>query len=257
MTADPIRFEDVAHLDLVGFPMLGNRRAPGRAVWCVVLDDYGIGRQAVDYLYALGHRSVAHLAGPPGLDDVGRPPARLPRRPAGVRPRRRPRGGEGGPEGLRDAPVAFGSFTYGLTGDYQSGADGMRALLERTPRPTAVFAGRPDHLAVGAYHAIRDAGLRVGEDVSVVAVAGTALAALEPPLTAFDHQRQELGVQAVELLLAQPRESPTLRARRRARGVRVCRAGHAGRAREPAATWNGVPEGLAVEQRRRRDEGKP
>jgi DNA-binding LacI/PurR family transcriptional regulator len=66
-----------------------------------------------------------------------------------------------------------------------------------------VFAAA-DHLAVGAYHAIREAGLRVGEDVSVVAVAGPALAAaLQPPLTAFDHQRRELGVQAVELLLEQ------------------------------------------------------
>ena len=110
VTADPIRFEDVAHLELVGFPyVLLNRRVPGRAVWCVVLDDYGIGRQAVDYLYALGHRSLAHLAGPPGWTTAAD-------RLRGVLDGLRARGLAGasleemdGREGLRDAPVAFGS----------------------------------------------------------------------------------------------------------------------------------------------------
>jgi DNA-binding LacI/PurR family transcriptional regulator len=207
VTADPVRYEDIAYLELVGFPyVLVNRRVPGRAVWAVALDDYGIGRQAVDYLLSLGHRSMAHLAGPRGWNTSDD-------RLRGFLDGLAAHGllGDGdipdlaaeGHGALEAAPVAFGAFTYGVASDYRIGADGMRALLERHPRPTAVFAAA-DHLAVGAYHAIQDAGLRVGEDVSVIAVAGMALAeALRPTLTAFEHQRVEMGVEAVALLIDQ------------------------------------------------------
>jgi DNA-binding LacI/PurR family transcriptional regulator len=45
----------------------------------------------------------------------------------------------------------------------------MRLLLEADPRPTAVFAAS-DEMAVGAVHAVREAGLRVPEDISVIGI---------------------------------------------------------------------------------------
>ena len=43
----------------------------------------------------------------------------------------------------------------------------MKALLSRTPRCTAVFAGN-DSMAYGALQAIAEAGLSVPQDISVI-----------------------------------------------------------------------------------------
>ena len=53
------------------------------------------------------------------------------------------------------------------TYDRASGAEQVRALLERPTPPAALFICS-DHMAIGGYEAIAGAGLRVPEDVSVV-----------------------------------------------------------------------------------------
>ncbi len=209
VTADPLQYAHVAHLELIGFPYVAlNRRIPGYAAWSVVLNDYAIGRQAVDYLYALGHRRIAHLAGPPSLMPAAdrlhgfldglyahgllAAPVAEAEVARGVVP--------------PDALVCFGRLTFGTAPDVAaaSGYEGMRALLAAAPRPTAVFAGS-DFMAAGAYRAIREAGLRIPDDVSVICLShgSTMAAALDPPLTALEYQPQELGRQSLRLLLDQ------------------------------------------------------
>ncbi|MGH2355501.1 MAG: GntR family transcriptional regulator [Chloroflexota bacterium] len=198
VTAEAVRHEDVAYLDLVGFPyVLLNRRIEGHAAWCAVLDDYGVGRQAVDYLYALGHRRLAHLAGPPSVITAA---DRL----------------RGFLDGLRahclfdpsdpaEPLVYHGRFTYDLltSAADQSGYDGMRQLLARDPGITGVFAAS-DSLASGACRALREAGRRVPEDVSVIGMANNPAAPSgRPAITAFDYRTEELGRQAVALLMNQ------------------------------------------------------
>ncbi len=76
-----------------------------------------------------------------------------------------------------------------------------RLLLERTPRPTAIFAG-DDPAARGVYKAARDHGLRIPEDLTVAGFNDTPDAAtLHPPLTSVRVFTAELGRQAAELLL--------------------------------------------------------
>lgn len=73
------------------------------------------------------------------------------------------------------------------------GVNAMQELLAMRTPPTAVLAAS-DTLAFGAMHAIRDAGLTVGKDVSVVGCDDLPLAAhTYPPLTTLHAPHRELG----------------------------------------------------------------
>ncbi|WP_413723014.1 LacI family DNA-binding transcriptional regulator [Sodalis sp. RH23] len=85
-------------------------------------------------------------------------------------------------------------------------AESERALgdfIRRCPpaqRPSAILAGG-DFMAVGAVNALRQAGLRVPQDVSVMSMDGFNLAAIHDiPLTSVHVPRDELGVEAVRTL---------------------------------------------------------
>ena len=68
------------------------------------------------------------------------------------------------------------------------------------PLPTAFLVGG-DFMAAGTINALRQRGLRVPQDVSVMSIDGFNLAAIEDvPLTAVHVPRDELGVEAVQML---------------------------------------------------------
>jgi LacI family transcriptional regulator len=80
------------------------------------------------------------------------------------------------------------------------GYDAMQQLLARTPRPRAVFATN-DMMAVGAMMAIRDAGLRIPQDVAVAGYDDITVARLlHPPLTTVAQFPERLGRRAAEML---------------------------------------------------------
>ena len=77
----------------------------------------------------------------------------------------------------------------------------MRSLLDGPRPPTAVFAAS-DVMAVGALVAIREAGLRVPEDVAVVGFDDIPVARLiTPRLTTVAQFQENLGLRAAEMLL--------------------------------------------------------
>lgn len=77
----------------------------------------------------------------------------------------------------------------------------MERLLDLPRPPTAVF-GVHDLVAIDLLRAAKDRGLRVPEDISVVGHDGVhATLATDPPLTVMRQPLQELGKQAVEMLL--------------------------------------------------------
>ena len=78
----------------------------------------------------------------------------------------------------------------------------MRRILHAAEQPpTAVFVGS-DVVAFGVYGALREAGLRVPTDVSVVGFDDIALAGYaDPPLTTVRTPAFELGETAGRLLL--------------------------------------------------------
>jgi LacI family transcriptional regulator len=150
---------------------------------------------AVAHLYALGHRRIATVTGPMHL---------LPavERLAGYQD-------ECARAGLPQRPE------YVVHGDFflNSGYTGMQRLLALPEPPTAVFLAG-DEMAVGALHAIADAGLRVPQDVSVIGYDDVEAAALvRPALTTVAQDSMVMSAAAVDLLtqLMEAREAPANR----------------------------------------------
>ena len=58
-----------------------------------------------------------------------------------------------------------------VTGDFTAlgGLTACRQLLASGVLPTAIFAGS-DEMAIGASHAVREAGLRVPDDISIIGI---------------------------------------------------------------------------------------
>jgi LacI family transcriptional regulator len=83
----------------------------------------------------------------------------------------------------------------------ESGEQMARLALAQTPRPTAIFAAN-NFVAIGALHALRSAGLRVPEDVSLVTFDDLPMASLiDPFLTVVEQPAYAMGERATRLLL--------------------------------------------------------
>lgn len=86
---------------------------------------------------------------------------------------------------------------------HMSGYEATRRLLAAEERFTALFAFN-DVSAIGAVRALREAGLRVPEDVSVVGFDDVQSAAFQnPALTTVRQPLRQMGVLAAEMVLAQ------------------------------------------------------
>jgi LacI family transcriptional regulator len=83
---------------------------------------------------------------------------------------------------------------------YAGGQEAMRRLLAGRRAPEAVFAAN-DMMALGAMSVIRDAGLRVPDDIAVVGFDDIPTAALTTPgLTTVAMPKNELGSTAALVL---------------------------------------------------------
>jgi LacI family transcriptional regulator len=77
----------------------------------------------------------------------------------------------------------------------------MQNLLDRGQPFSALFA-QNDCMAIGAMHALREVGLRVPHDVSVVGYDDIPAAEYQnPPLTTIRQPMQEVGALATRLLI--------------------------------------------------------
>ncbi|HQZ11894.1 MAG TPA: LacI family DNA-binding transcriptional regulator [Devosia sp.] len=82
------------------------------------------------------------------------------------------------------------------------GHDCTRDLLQLEDRPTAIFCAS-DKMAIGAYEAIKEAGLRIPSDISVVGFDDDPTARyLDPPLTSVQVPHEDMGRRAVTHLYA-------------------------------------------------------
>ncbi|MBI3498413.1 MAG: LacI family DNA-binding transcriptional regulator [Proteobacteria bacterium] len=143
------------------------------------------GFMAANHLIGLGHRRIAHIADrAPFSDHAGDRSHGFLRALAAA--------------GIGFEPTWLSEADNSLAGGHEA----MRALFAQGDRrPTAVFAFN-DLMAVGALHAIREAGLSVPRDIAVVGFDGIQLGAYtQPMLTTVDHPRHELGRLAVEMVL--------------------------------------------------------
>jgi LacI family transcriptional regulator/LacI family repressor for deo operon, udp, cdd, tsx, nupC, and nupG len=82
--------------------------------------------------------------------------------------------------------------------------DGIAAMQEllAAPEPPSAIMAASDTLAFGAMHALRDAGLAAGRDLSLVGCGDLPLAAhTHPPLTTLRAPRRALGVELARRLI--------------------------------------------------------
>lgn len=153
----------------------------------VTMDDRQAGFLAAEHLAKLGHKKIAVIGGSREISDI----ARLRH------------------EGCVDACKQYG-VAYDPELDYYTGrfsfADGYNAiktLLERGRTFSAVFA-MADVMAIGAIRALRDCGLRVPEDVSVIGLDGLNIGNYTVPTLATIRQSvEELADRSVQILRQQ------------------------------------------------------
>jgi LacI family transcriptional regulator len=162
----------------------------GEPITVVDVDNVEGGYQATQCLLEDGHREIALITGPTTWKSVAN-------RTAGY------------VKALREAGVTS-SADLRAEGDwsYQSGYQAARALLEGGRPFTAIFAHN-DQMAIGALRALREAGLRVPRDVSVIGyddIPGAAYAV--PALTTIRQPMREVGAVAARLLI-EAIESPS------------------------------------------------
>jgi len=85
----------------------------------------------------------------------------------------------------------------------ESGYKLTRKILSESNRPDALITAN-DNMAVGAYRAIHEMGLRIPDDIAVASFNDISVAQfLSPPLTTVHLAAEEIGESAVELLLEQ------------------------------------------------------
>jgi LacI family transcriptional regulator len=178
-------FDDPELADLVaeGFPIVIQGHVPGASAPSVDVDNVASARMAVDHLLELGHRRVACIT------NAALTYTAAADRLAGYREALAMAGLAAAPELLE-----AGAF------DAESGHRAMTTILNRG-RPDAVFVAS-DVVALGAIGALREAGLRVPDDVSVVGFDDVPLAGyFDPPLTSIRVPAHDLGLAAGHALL--------------------------------------------------------
>jgi len=170
--------------------MVSQRRLP---VDTVAIDNRAGAKALADELVQLGHRQFAVLAGPSTLLTATD-------RLAGFR--------QGlGAHGITLSPECIVPGEFTRDGGYAA----MQQLIESRTGVTCVFAVN-DVMAVGAMSAMRDAGLRLPDDMAVAGFDDIAtLRDVAPRLTTVRVGLDDLGRTALEMALAAPAATPRLR----------------------------------------------
>ena len=157
-------------------------------IGCVMTDPDKSMSMIYEHLYALGHRNIVYLHGQRGKFITE---ARI-------------RALEKAAAKIGDEKASFRLFPshyYSIEGGY----DSMSKLLLATAqdRPTAVIAS-DDYSAIGVIEAIRDAGLSVPDDISVVGFDGIEITQRTSlKLTTIRQDTRAIGEAAAKNLLAQ------------------------------------------------------
>ena len=138
---------------------------------------------ATRYLIQMGHTKLAAIAGPLHLTNAQE-------RLGGFK------------RAMREAKLHLApEYVQETTFDKQGGHSKALILLRLIPRPTAIFASN-DMIALGALLAIREAGLRCPEDVSLMGFDDLDLAeTTNPSLSSVSQSGYQLGTTAARILL--------------------------------------------------------
>ena len=175
----------VANMIQYGTPtVLINRTTDDDRVLSVTNDDYRGAMLAVDHLLELGHRKIAHLAGPQYL-------ATGHRRKKGYLEaikRRKIKANKN----LLITCDAFG---------VEDGYKGFNKLLKCDVPFSAIFCGN-DALALGCYNAMHEAGLSCPDDISIIGYNNMPFVDMvQPALSTVQIDLYQMGIRAAKILM--------------------------------------------------------
>ncbi len=155
-----------------------NRRQPDAQSISMLEEEAGA--LAAKHLLGLGHRRLAHVAGPDEIDTA----------------RRRLRGFLAATtEAGLQPQVVHAAFDEG------AGHDATLELLTAAELPTAIFTSNFNQ-AIGALAAVRESGRQVPEDISLITYDDDPISGyLAPPLTGIRMPMREMGQVAVDAIL--------------------------------------------------------
>lgn len=184
--ANSLDSEELRRLNKINFPVVLLYRASPEGIHLptITIENQSGARQLVDHLIEFHHRQrILFLRGPDGHEDSFW-------REKGYR------------ESLQAHSIPFnpllinqGSFNH------QMAHYNIHTLLQDGIQFDAVFAG-DDDAALGVLLALREAGLRVPEEVAVVGFDDQSFSStLIPPLTTVRSPTHEVGLQAVDQLI--------------------------------------------------------
>ncbi len=181
----------LAEIIEAGFPLVVIGSIARTDVCQIDIDNHAAAAAAASHLIRLGHRRIAMIA----------------HAPLAYYASRERRGGF--TRAMRDAGLPVHREWMQVANlSEESGYMAMRQILAAQRRPTAVFAGN-DVVAYGAVQAIRDAGLAIPHDISVVGFDDDLLSRyLNPPLTTVTNPAPGLGAEAARLLISKLKGRP-------------------------------------------------
>jgi LacI family transcriptional regulator len=147
-------------------------------------------RKAIHHLVTLGHREIAFIKGPKGSGDTEERWNAVLATCKTFELRVEP-----------DLTVQLERLKHPSAGRAEEGCIAARKLLRRGNPFTAVLAFN-DISALGAMTALREAGYKVPEDISIMGFDDIEFAGIAyPPLTTIRQPLQEMGATAAELLI--------------------------------------------------------
>lgn len=174
-----------------GLQELANSRIPcvasepvGIQITSVFSENVNGAKKATDYLFSLGHKQVAHIAGP-----LSAPSAQ--ERIAGYKMSVK----------AHDTSYSDGIIEVAEQYNFKGGYEAMQRLLDSSEPPTGLFCSS-DILACGAVAAARERGIYIPEDISIIGFDDIEIAAyLVPSLTTVRQNRAEIGQTCADVLL--------------------------------------------------------
>ena len=149
----------------------------------IISDNEEGARKAVRHLAELGHQKIATIEG----EEITVPTQK---RLAGYKAEMEAQNLE-----IRDEWMVQGRFS--VDGGYEA----MKEILTLKDRPTAIFC-QGDEIAVGAMQAIKEAGLKVPDDFSIVGFDDIEISQyLNPALTTIRQKKEEMGIEAADMVI--------------------------------------------------------
>ena len=146
-------------------------------------DNLDAGYRATKYLLGLGHKKIAHIKG----EDIASSAASKDRV-------------KGYKKALAEAGIEE-QIIYPGYFEREEAYNSTKKLIQEHPEITAIFYAS-DMMAVGGLKALKNMGLKVPADISIISIDGLEIAALmDPPITTLAQPAYKMGYLGMEKLI--------------------------------------------------------